>query len=154
MHRSASIALSRDELGALPAPPRQCCPHRCGVRKRSALPWLCVLRQRACWMSRTRISPNKEDDPIVTAKQREFTTFLIILVHAAEVVCIEISVSRRREDHGDVNLARRALWKLGDSTNCLTYGQFIAAGRGPNRFRRQAPRTWCRRSTACSRPPV
>ena len=29
--RSASIAPSREELGALPAPPRQCCPHRRGV---------------------------------------------------------------------------------------------------------------------------
>jgi len=37
-------------------------------------------------MSRTRISPNNEDDAIVTANQREFTTFLIILVHAAEVL--------------------------------------------------------------------
>ena len=58
-----------------------------GVAFVSEAPYgLCVLRQRACWMSRTRISPNKEDDAIVTAKQREFTTFLIILVHAAEVV--------------------------------------------------------------------
>ena len=33
-------------LGALPAPLRQCWPHRCGVRQAMRPPWSCILRQR------------------------------------------------------------------------------------------------------------
>jgi len=91
MCRSASIAPSREELGALPAPPRQCCPHRRGVRLRLTgstvnramrPPWLCILCQRACRNAQARISPNKKDDATTTAKQTGVHTLQHFLVDA------------------------------------------------------------------------
>jgi hypothetical protein len=105
MCRSASIAPSREELGALPAPPRQCCPHRRGVRrgltgstvKRATRPpWLCILCQRACRNAQARVSPNKKDDATTTAKQTGVDTLPYFLVDVLNAVPRRNSVRARR----------------------------------------------------------
>ena len=137
-------------LGALPAPPRQCCPHRRGVRRgltestverATRPPWLCILCQRACRNAQARISPKRKDDATKTPKQTGVHTLLHFLVDVLK------SVPRKNSGRAPV-IAHLGLRRMHRMHSRRTRAIRIRSSRQMHRAHAQA----CGRSGVCWGP--